>query len=110
GRKKMYLTGLVGFGLTSLVCGLAPSAFVLILMRLLQGVFGALLVPGGLAIINTNFPVAQRGAAIGSWSAWSAVFPALGPFVGGYVLSVTSWRWVFLINVPLVAICFVLGS
>ena len=110
GRKKMYLTGLVGFGVMSLLCGLAPSTGALIAARLLQGVFGALLVPGGLAIINTNFPLAERSAAIGTWSAASAVFAALGPLVGGYILDITSWRWIFLINVPLVIFCYAVGS
>lgn len=110
GRKKMYLLGLGGFGLASLLCGLAPAPTVLIGMRLLQGIFGALLVPGGLAIINTNFPLKERGAAIGSWSAWSAMFAALGPLVGGYLLEVAGWRWIFLINVPFVAVCYALGS
>lgn len=109
GRKKMYMIGLVGFGVMSLLCGLAPTAGALIAARLLQGVFGALLVPGGLAIINTNFPLAQRGAAIGAWSAWSASFAALGPILGGYILDVTSWRWIFFINVPLVVLCYGLG-
>lgn len=109
GRKKMYLLGLGGFGLASLLCGLAPNPTVLILMRILQGIFGALLVPGGLAIINTNFSRDKRGEAIGSWSAWSAVFAALGPLLGGYILDVASWRWIFLINAPLVAVCYVLG-
>ena len=110
GRKKMYLLGLVGFGAASLLCGLSPNSTTLILTRLVQGVFGALLVPGGLAIINTNFPLKERGAAIGSWSAWSAVFAALGPLLGGYILDIASWRWIFLINVPLVAVCYVLGQ
>lgn len=110
GRKKMYLLGLGGFGLASLLCGLSPNTATLIVTRLVQGVFGALLVPGGLAIINTNFPRDKRGEAIGSWSAWSAVFAALGPLLGGYILDIASWRWIFLINVPLVAVCYILGQ
>ena len=110
GRKKIYMIGLLGFGAASLLCGLAPNAPALILTRIVQGIFGALLVPGGLAIINTNFPASERGAAIGSWSAWSAVFAALGPLLGGYILGVASWRWIFLINVPLVILCYAIGS
>jgi len=109
GRKKMYLLGLVGFGVMSLLCGLAPNTLSLIVARILQGIFGALLVPGGLAIISTNFVAKDRGGAIGSWSAWSAIFAALGPILGGYLLDVASWRWIFLINVPFVIICYALG-
>jgi EmrB/QacA subfamily drug resistance transporter len=110
GRKKMYMLGLLGFGAMSLLCGLAPSATALIWLRVLQGVAGALLVPGGLAIINTNFPPKERGAAIGAWSAASAGFAALGPLLGGFILDIASWRWIFLINVPLVVLCYALGS
>lgn len=110
GRKRIYLLGLAGFGAVSLLCGLAPSSLALILLRVLQGVFGALLVPGGLAIINTNFPADKRGVAIGSWSAWSAIFAAMGPLVGGYILGIASWRWIFFINVPLVVLCYICGS
>jgi EmrB/QacA subfamily drug resistance transporter len=110
GRKKIYMLGLGGFGLTSLLCGLAPNVTALIGLRVLQGVFGALLVPGALAIINTNFVKEGRGKAIGQWSAWSALPVALGPLVGGYIVDVSSWRWIFFINLPLVIVCFVLGS
>ncbi len=105
GRKKIYLTGLVGFGVVSLLCGLAPNEGVLVGLRMLQGVFGALLVPGGLAIINTNFPAEQRGKAIGQWSAWSALAAAIGPLAGGLIVDALSWRWIFFINVPLVMVC-----
>lgn len=104
GRKKVYLAGYIGFGLTSLLCGLAPNAKVLIIARLLQGISGALLVPGALAIINTGFPKASRGAAIGVWSAWIAIFSPLGPLLGGYLLDAASWRWIFFINPPFVLI------
>ncbi|HSX37001.1 MAG TPA: MFS transporter, partial [Patescibacteria group bacterium] len=104
GRKRVYLTGYVGFGIASLLCGLSPNAKFLIGARLLQGIFGALLVPGALAIINTNFSADKRGTAIGTWSAWIAIFAPLGPILGGYLLDVTSWRWIFFINPPFVAI------
>jgi len=110
GRKKVYLTGLVGFTIVSLLCGLSPTIGVLIGLRVLQGVFGALLTPSGLAIINTNFPPEMRGQAIGRWTAWSAVTTALGPLVGGYVVDAVSWRWVFFINIPLGILVFVFGS
>jgi EmrB/QacA subfamily drug resistance transporter len=110
GRKKVYLVGLYGFGAFSLLCGLAPNSEFLILFRLMQGIFGALLVPGSLAIINTNFPLAERGKAIGQWSAWSGATTAIGPLVGGYLIDAASWRWIFLINVPLIAVCIVLTT
>ncbi|MBX4191076.1 MFS transporter [Candidatus Saccharibacteria bacterium] len=105
GRKRVYLIGLAGFGTVSLLCGLSPNVSFLIALRILQGIFGALLVPGGLAIINTNFPKEERGAAIGTWSAWSGILAAIGPLVGGYIIDATSWRWIFFINVPLIIVC-----
>jgi MFS family permease len=84
GRKKIYLFGLYGFGFFSLLCGLSPNSESLILFRILQGIFGALLVPGSLAIINTNFPLDQRGGAIGRWSAWSGATTAMLPVGAGF--------------------------
>lgn len=105
GRKRVYLIGLWGFTLVSLLCAIAPSSALLVTFRVLQGVFGALLVPGGLAVINTNFPKEERGRAIGRWSAWLAIVVPIGPVVGGYIIKVSSWRWIFLINLPLGIIC-----
>ena len=105
GRKRTYLIGLGGFGAASLLCGIAPNVTMLIAARVVQGVFGALLVPGGLAIINTNFPAEQRSTAIGRWAAWSGIAAAIGPLVGGYIIDVASWRWIFFINVPFVVLC-----
>jgi EmrB/QacA subfamily drug resistance transporter len=105
GRKKVYLVGLAGFTAVSLLCALAPNAQLLIGARVLQGVFGACLVPGGLAIINTNFPKAERAKAIGRWSAWLAIVIPIGPLAGGYILKIASWRWIFLINLPLGLVC-----
>ena len=110
GRKKVYLIGVTGFAAASLLCALAPSIAFLIIFRVIQGVFGALVVPGALAIINTNFPKAQRGAAIGSWTAWSAAIGAVGPLIGGYVIDVSSWRVIFYLNLPLLALCYWLGK
>jgi EmrB/QacA subfamily drug resistance transporter len=109
GRKRIYLLGLAGFGLVSLACAVMPTAGALIAARLLQGVFGALLVPGALAIITTNFAPAERGRAFGLWTAWSSAATAVGPPLGGYLIDTTSWRWVFLINLPLIALSLFLA-
>jgi EmrB/QacA subfamily drug resistance transporter len=108
GQKKVYLTGLYGFGVTSLICGLSPTVGFLIFARLLQGIFGALLVPGSLAIINTNFPKESRAKAIGQWSAWAGSFTAIGPLAGGALIEASSWRWIFFINIPFVVACIIL--
>jgi MFS family permease len=108
GRKKIFLFGLYGFGLFSLLAGLTDSSESLIIFRILQGLFGALLVPGSLAIINTNFPQQSRGRAIGLWSAWAGAFTAIGPLVGGYLIDAASWRWIFYINIPLIIVCILL--
>jgi EmrB/QacA subfamily drug resistance transporter len=105
GRRRVFLYGLYGFGLFSFLCGMASSSESLIIFRILQGVFGALLVPGSLAIINTNFPAESRGRAIGVWSAWAGAFTAIGPLVGGYLIDAASWRWIFFINIPLILLC-----
>jgi EmrB/QacA subfamily drug resistance transporter len=109
GRKRVYLIGLIGFGLTSLLCAVVPSAGALVAARLLQGVFGALLVPGALAIITTNFASDQRGLAFGRWTAWSSAATAVGPPFGGWLIDVASWRLVFLINLPLIAASLLLA-
>jgi EmrB/QacA subfamily drug resistance transporter len=108
GIKRMYVIGLVGFGFFSLLCGLASSVNMLIIFRMLQGVFGALLVPGSLAIINTNFPLKIRGREIGEWAAWTGAFSAIGPLLGGYLIDIGSWRWIFFINIPLIILCLIL--
>lgn len=109
GRRKVYVVGLVGFGVTSVMCGLAPNAELLIAARIMQGIFGALVVPGGLAIINTNFAPGERGRAIGMWSAWSGIAAAIAPLLGGVLIDVLSWRWIFFINVPFVVLCVYLA-
>ncbi len=92
-----------GFTLASLLCGLAPSAGFLIAARALQGVGGALLVPGSLSIISSTFHRDDRGRAIGAWSGLAGIAGALGPFLGGWLIGAASWRLIFLINVPLAA-------
>lgn len=104
GRRRIFATGIAIFTAASVVCGLAPNIFVLVLARAAQGIGGALLVPGSLAIIGASFDASRRGAAIGTWSAFTTVTSAIGPVLGGWLVQAVSWRWVFFINVPLAAI------
>jgi EmrB/QacA subfamily drug resistance transporter len=101
GRRRIFVLGTVLFAGASLLCGLAPSAEVLIAARLLQGVGGALLTPGSLAMIQGSFRPEDRASAIGAWSGLGGVASAIGPFVGGLLIDHASWRWIFLINLPL---------
>jgi EmrB/QacA subfamily drug resistance transporter len=101
GRRRVYAIGIGLFAVASLGCGLAQTVSQLILARALQGVGGALLVPGSLAIINAYFDATERGQAIGTWSGFSALTTALGPVIGGLLIEHASWRWVFFINIPL---------
>ena len=103
GRRRVMTMGLVGFGITSMACGLAPTATWLILARVLQGVAGALLVPGSLAVIRAVYTDREaRGEAIGRWSGWSGITTVIGPLVGGWLVDDLSWRWVFFISVPFI--------
>ena len=104
GRRRVFIIGLVAFGATSALCGLAPTMELLVVFRLLQGVAGALLVPGPLSIITATFEGASRARAIGLWSAATAALTILGPLAGGLVVDSLSWRFAFLVNVPLVLI------
>jgi EmrB/QacA subfamily drug resistance transporter len=104
GRRRVFLIGLVGFGVASAACGLAPTAGVLIAARAVQGVAAALLVPGSLAILSASFAAGDRDRAIGAWSGLAGVASAVGPFVGGYLVDAASWRWAFLINLPFIAV------
>jgi EmrB/QacA subfamily drug resistance transporter len=108
GERRIFALGVGGFGVASLLCALAPSIEALIAARALQGVAGALLTPSALAVIVSTFPESERGPAIGSWTAWGGIATVLGPLVGGELLAVASWRVIFLINLPFVAICVAL--
>src|SRR6267154_4165423 len=108
GERRIFALGVGGFGATSLLCAVAPSIGLLVAFRALQGVAGALLTPSSLAIIVATFPERERGPAIGTWTAWGTIASALGPLVGGELLNVGSWRWIFVINVPLVLACLLL--
>ncbi len=109
GRRRMILLGLIGFGVASIACGLAPSSGALIVARMAQGVAGALLVPEGLAILSAVFEDdAERGQAIGAWTGWGGILAVLGPFLGGALIDHAVWRWVFFINVPLILVTLLL--
>src|SRR6478609_11911080 len=101
GARRLFILGIIVFGLTSVLCAAAPNGTTLILARDLQGVAGAILTPAGLAVIATTFSGEERGAAIGSWTAWTGIAFVIGPLVGGWLITHGSWRWVFLINVPI---------
>ena len=103
-RRTIFAWGVGAFGVTSVLCAAAPSVEVLIAARALQGVAGALLVPSTLALIIATFPPAERGAAIGSWTAWAGISTVVGPLGGGALIDGASWRWIFAINVIPVAI------
>jgi EmrB/QacA subfamily drug resistance transporter len=104
GRRRMFLWGLIGFGATSVLCGLAPNLELLVLFRVLQGIAGAVLVPGSLALLTANFEGEAQGRAFGLWAGASGATTILGPFVGGLLVDTISWRAAFLINVPLILI------
>jgi EmrB/QacA subfamily drug resistance transporter len=108
GRLRVIRIGLYGFGVTSLICALAPSGLVLVLGRALQGAAGALLVPSSLALIIATFPKAEQGRAIGRWTAWTTLAFLVGPLLGGALVDLVSWRLVFWINVVPIAIALVL--
>jgi EmrB/QacA subfamily drug resistance transporter len=103
-RRTIFAAGVAAFGVTSLLCAAAPTVEVLIAARALQGVAGALLVPSTLALIVATFAADERGAAIGSWTAWTGIATVVGPLAGGLLIDNFSWRWIFAINaVPAVA-------
>ena len=103
GRRRMFVAGLVAFGATSVLCAVAPTVELLVAARALQGVAGALLVPGSLAIVAATFEGPARGKAVGTWTAWTGIATVIGPAGGGALVGLTSWRAIFWINVPLIA-------
>jgi EmrB/QacA subfamily drug resistance transporter len=109
GRRLIFLLGVVIFAAASAGCGLATSIDQLLIARSIQGIGAALLVPGSLAIISTSFDQKSRGAAIGTWSGFTAIMTALGPVLGGWLVQHASWRWVFFINLPHAAIVIVIS-
>lgn len=108
GARRVFSAGVAGFGAASILCGLAPSIGVLVAFRALQGVAGALLVPSSLAVIVATFSEAERGRAVGTWTAFTTVASVIGPFAGGGILALASWRWIFFVNAPFVAVCLAL--
>ncbi|MHA7262737.1 MFS transporter [Arthrobacter sp. TMN-37] len=108
GRKRVFVIGVVWFAVASLLCGLAPNAGTLIAARALQGMGGALLTPGSLAMIQASFAWEDRARAIGAWSGLGGVATAIGPFLGGWLVESVSWRWIFLINVPIAAVVVII--
>jgi EmrB/QacA subfamily drug resistance transporter len=102
GEHRVFLTGVLSFGVFSLLCAVAPNVEVLIAARALQGISGAILAPSSLALIVNAFVPAERTAAIGTWTALGAIAAIMGPLIGGWIVDVLSWRWIFAINVPLV--------
>jgi EmrB/QacA subfamily drug resistance transporter len=104
GRRRVFTVGVAWFAVASLLCGFAPGTAALVAARALQGVGGALLTPGSLAILEASFQPDDRARAIGAWSGLGGIAGALGPFVGGWLVQAGSWRLVFLINVPVAAL------
>jgi EmrB/QacA subfamily drug resistance transporter len=100
GRRRVFLVGTAWFAIASLGCGIAPSIEVLVAARVLQGIGGALLTPGSLAIIQASFRERDRAPAVGAWSGLGGIAGAIGPFVGGFLVDGPGWRWAFLLNVP----------
>ncbi len=108
GERRIFALGVSGFGIASLACALAPSIGLLVAFRALQGIASALLTPASLAVIVGTFPESERGPAIGTWTAWGTIAAVLGPLLGGELLAIASWRWIFVINVPFVLACLTL--
>jgi EmrB/QacA subfamily drug resistance transporter len=109
GRKKLFIVGIIGFAVTSALCGASPDVGVLIAGRALQAVFAALVVPTSIALVLAQFPPERRSVAVGTWSAMGALAAASGPTIGALLVEYASWRWVFLVNVPICAAIVVIA-
>ena len=109
GRKRVLMIGLLAFGISSLVCGFAVTTPLLVIARIVQGIAGALLVPGSLAILRAVYSDEKaRASAIGTWTAFTGIAAVIGPLLGGWFVEHATWRWVFLMNGPLIAVTIVL--
>ena len=110
GRRRIFVVGTIWFALASLLCGIAPNALTMIVARILQGIGAAMLTPGSLAMIQGAFEPGSRARAIGSWSGLGSIAAAVGPFLGGALVEYASWRWIFLVNLPLAALTVVIAQ
>jgi EmrB/QacA subfamily drug resistance transporter len=110
GRRRVFMVGTAWFAIASLLCAIAPNIGFLVAARALQGVGGALLTPGSLAIISSSFVREDRPRAIGAWSGLAGIAGAVGPFLGGYLVQGPGWRWIFLINLPLAAVVLTISQ
>jgi EmrB/QacA subfamily drug resistance transporter len=104
GEMRLFTIGVASFGAASILCALAPDITTLIVFRGVQGIAGALLTPASLALITSNFDGAERGAAIGTWAAWSGISTVVGPLLGGWLIGISSWRVIFFLNVPIAVV------
>lgn len=109
GRRRVFVIGVVWFAVASLLCGIAPNIGMLVTARGLQGIGGALLTPGSLAILQASFRPEDRSRAIGIWSGFGATAAVIGPLLGGWLLDIATWRWVFLVNLPVAALVLLLA-
>src|SRR5829696_1074336 len=110
GPRRIFMLGVASFGVASVLCAVAPNIELLVAARALQGMTSALLTPASLALIAAIYDDEQeRGAAIGTWTAWGAIAAVIGPLAGGAIIGVTTWRWIFGVNIPFVVAAVVLA-